>query len=151
MSTKTKQYAQQCIASAGFAVMTSEFAWQLRPDLWASAQDCAMSFKRSIQPDGTQRLIAKLADGRQVPVVTRSTNELERRLEWVIGVKVVELVNDTQPAVASTQPLPTEFKRLAEEKLAKLKELAAQDLQPHDCTLNKDILAARRELELKAA
>lgn len=151
MSTKTKQYAFQCIAAAGFAVMTAEFAWQLRPDLWASGQDCAMSFKRDTHVDGTQRLNAKLADGRQVLVITRSTTELERRIEWVTGVKVVELVNDTMPVFASAQPLPDEFKRRAEERLARLKDLAAQDLQTQDCALNKDILAARAELGLKAA
>lgn len=152
MSTKTKQYAFQCIAAAGFAVMTAEFAWQLRPDLWASGQDCAMSFKRDIHVDGTQRLNAKLADGRQVLVITRSTNELERRIEWVTGVKVVELVNDTKPVFAlNHQPMPAEVVRQAEAKLDKLHELAGQELPAHDCSLRKDILAARAELGLKAA
>lgn len=151
MSTKTKQYAHQCIAASGFAVMNSNFAWQLRPDLWASAQDCGVGFNRNVTVEGAQRLTAKLHGGGNVLVLTKSTDMLEKRIEWVTGQKVLELCPEVQPIVTFSSPVTTEFKRLAEEKLADLQSLAEQDLPAHDCSLRRDILAARRELGQMAA
>lgn len=47
MTTRSTYYTHQCIAAAGFAVMDKRVAWELRPDLWASAQDCGLTFRKS--------------------------------------------------------------------------------------------------------
>lgn len=88
MSTKTQQYAHQSLAACGFAVMNSQVAWRLRPDLWASAQDCGMDFTSKLSIPDTQRLSVKLL-GLDTPVVvlTRSLDQLEQRIEWVTGFK----------------------------------------------------------------
>jgi hypothetical protein len=151
MSTKTKQYANQCLAGSGFAIMNSNFAWMLRPDLFASAQDCGVGFNRNIAVEGTQRFIATFSDGQKAIVISRSPEALERRIEWVAGLKVVGLASDTPPVIAIKQPANDEYQRLADERKAELKDLAGQELPPHECALRKDILAARRELGILVA
>lgn len=145
---KTLIYMHQCLAGAGFAVMDIQIAYRLRPDLWSSGQECAMSFRTPMIPEGCQRYIAKLASGRTVNVFARSADALSRRLEWVTGEAVIDLSNaerEQQQPVAVTPPQPTNDKR------AKLEALAIQEPPAHDCALRKDILAARRELEALAA
>lgn len=151
MTTKTKQYAHQCLASAGFAIMAPTFAWQLRPDLWASPQDCGVSFASGITAEGAKRLLARFADGTQAPILTRSLDMLEKRIEWVAGQKVVSLSEPKQPEQGRVIRAPSDVERQAESKRANLRDLAAQELPAHDCALRKDILAARSELGLKAA
>lgn len=151
MSTKTQQYANQCLASAGFAIMSPVFAWQLRPDLWASPQDCGVSFASGIPADGAKRLLARFADGTQAPILTRSMDLLEKRIEWVAGQKVVSLSDPKQPEQSRVIRAPTDVERQAEANRAKLRDLAAQEPPAHDCAMRKDILAARKELGLKAA
>lgn len=145
---KTLIYMHQCLAGAGFAVMDTVVAFMLRPDLWSSGQECAMSFRTPMVPEGCQRYIAKLASGRTVNVFARSADALPRRLEWVTGEAVIDLSNaerEQQQPVAVTPPPPTNDKR------AKLEALAMQEPPAHDCALRRDILAARRELEALAA
>ncbi len=145
MSTKTQQYAHQSLAACGFAVMSSVIAWKQRPDLWASAQDCGMDFTAKLTIPDTQRLSAKLAGlDSQVLVLTRSADDLSKRIEWVTGYKVesmgagVGVVNET-PA----PPLITEQQRQATAGRERLEKLAAMELPAHDCQLRREILAAR--------
>lgn len=92
MSTKSKTYIHQSLAACGFAVLSASVAWKLRPDLWASAQDCGMDF-RSADVEGTQKVTAYLAGIGPVSVLTRSLDLLDSRIEWVTGC-FVEAIND---------------------------------------------------------
>lgn len=144
MSTKTQQYAHQSLAACGFAVMSPVIAWKQRPDLWASAQDCGMDFTAKLAIPDTQRLSAKLAGlESQVLVLTRSTDELSKRIEWVTGHKVeslgAEVVNETAAAVQ----LITEQQRQATAERERLEKLGAMEPPAHDCRLRREILAAR--------
>lgn len=118
---KTLIYMHQCLAGAGFAVIDIQIAYRLRPDLWSSGQECAMSFRTPMIPEGCQRYIAKLASGRTVNVFARSADALSRRLEWVTGEAVIDLSNaerEQQQPVAVTPPQPTNDKRAKLEALA---------------------------------
>lgn len=152
MTTKTKQYAYQALAASGFVVMSSVVAYRLRPDLWTSGQECSMDFRR-FDIEGTQRMTAKLAGVGPVLVLTRSTDMLANRILWITGYQVEELKAEDGEATQQKAPsaISLESKRLASEKRQRLEQLAAQEPPAHDCTLRKDILAARRELESLAA
>lgn len=152
MTTKTKQYAHQALAASGFVVMSSVVAWRLRPDLWPSGQECAMDFKR-FDIEGTQRMTADLEGVGTVMVLTRSTDMLADRIHWVTGYQVRALKADNGEQIQQQAPAGAsmEAKRIADEKRHALERLAAQEPPAHDCTLRKDILAARRQLEALAA
>jgi hypothetical protein len=107
MTTKTMQYAHQSLAACGFAVMRSTVAWQLRPDLWASAQECGTGFSPS-NVEGAERVIATLSGVGEALVLTRSMDRLAERIEWVTGHKVERLANegDRPQAVVASDAVP---------------------------------------------
>ena len=150
MTTKTQQYAIQSLAASGFAVMRSTVAWQLRPDLWGSAQECGMDFGKAFV-EGAKRLNVTLEGVGSVQLLTRSTDLLAERIQWVTGIKVLK-IEEEKPAVPVQEKQPlTEGQKKAAERLQELKKLAAQDLPAHDCALRRDILAARHELGMVEA
>ena len=146
MSTKTKQYAIQSLAACGFAVMRSTVAWQLRPDIWSSAQECGMDFSR-IDVEGAQPISVTLAGIGIVPVLARSLDRLAERIEWITGHQVlkVEAGQTASPTNSSLQTIP-EAQKATAKKLENTRALAAQEPPLHDCPLRREILAARREL-----
>jgi len=94
MSTKTRLYIDQSLAACGFAVLSSQIAWKLRPDLWSSAQECGVSFAPRLQ-DHLQvlKVTAHLAGIGPVSVLTRSLALLDSRIEWITGCQV-EAIDD---------------------------------------------------------
>lgn len=149
---KTQLYATQSLAACGFAVMASVAAFRLRPDLWASGQDCAFDFKpNSTRIEGTSRVMATIPGVGIMPVLTRSTDQLAQRIEWVTGFKVEKIENEPTEKPAPSLAAKTEAERKEDERLAQIKALAAQEPPAHDCHLRKEILAARAEVEKLAA
>ena len=146
MTTKTQQYAIQSLASGGFAVMRSTVAWQLRPDLWSSAQECGIDFSGKVAIEGVTRLNVTLDGVGVVPVLTRSMGHLAERIQWVTGRMVLKIEEEQPAAPVQEKTAPTEAQKKSAERLQELKKLAAQEPPAHDCALRKDILAARREL-----
>lgn len=141
-------YALQCLAASGIAVMNSSIAWKLRPDLWASGQDCALGFNRLLTIPGARRYVAILMDGMvgEVIVLARSDDMLEKRLEWLTGHKVEKLFDYVEPT--HTEPPAMNTTQVAHlERLNRLRKLANMTLPAHDCALRKDILAARTDLK----
>ncbi len=151
MTTKTRQYAIQSLAACGFAVMRSTVAWQLRPDLWSSAQECGIDFSGKVALDGVTRVNVTLDGVGVVPVLTRSMGHLAERIQWVTGHMVLKIEEEQPAAPVQEKPPLTEGQKKAAERLQELKKLAAMELPAHDCALRKDILAARRELGWKVA
>jgi len=153
MTTRSTWYTHQCIAASGIAVMDSRIAWELRPDLWSGAQDCLMTFRKNQNPDGVQRMMAMFEGYGHVLVLTRSLDNLEKRLEWIVGRPVLAL----QPAESEAQPVVREdFTRRevnAKEaaRLEQVRKLAKEVAPSHDCQHRRDILAARAELGLPVA
>lgn len=98
MTTKTHLYINQSLAACGFAVLSSQIAWKLRPDLWSSAQDCGISFSpRPVDHPHVRKVTAHLAGFGPVPVLTRSLDLLASRIGWITGY-AVESINDEEGA-----------------------------------------------------
>lgn len=149
MSGKKMQYACECAAASGFAILDMTIAMTLRPDLWSSAQDCWFAFRGEVALPGTKAVLASL-DGLNEPVIvlTRSTNRLAERIEEVTGRHAVVL-GDYQPAPKpqpAESPLVAENRRRQEEKTAEYRKLAAEQLPSHDGPHKAAILEARAEL-----
>lgn len=148
MSTITKRYVAQCLAGSGFAVLDSRIAWQLRPDLWASGQDCAMS-GWAIDVPGTVRMSAEIAGYGRVRILARSADNLAQRIEWIVGAKVehLEAVSEAEKPSDDQAAWQSAVAARAEaERLEKLRALAAQEVPGHECHLRKEILRAREEV-----
>jgi hypothetical protein len=143
MSTKTKQYVHQSLASSGFAVMSSVVAYRLRPDLWASGQECSF-FKRGMLVENVERMTVTVEGLGDVLVLTRSTDMLAKRFEWVTGFKVEKIATALEQS-APVEVVYSESRRQAD-KQKKLEALSSQELPDHDCHLRREIMAARTEL-----
>lgn len=147
MTTKTQQYAIQSLAACGFAVMRSTVAWQLRPDLWSSAQECGIDFSGKVTLEGVIRVNVTLDGVGVVPVLTRSMGHLAERIQWITGYMVLKIEEEKPAATVPDESRPmTAAQKKAAEHLQSLRKLAVQDLPVHDCALKRDILAARQEL-----
>lgn len=146
MSNKAAIYTHQCLAGAGFAVIDSQIAWRLRPDLFASGQDCAITIYKRVLVEGAKLFTVKIAGIGPVKVLARSERNLAQRIEDVIGITVEEITPYEAPAV----PEPVRGYGTAEherkQRLIKLHNLAAQEPPSHGCVRRQEILAARAEL-----
>ncbi len=153
MSDRSTSFALQCLAASGIAIMDPRIAYELRPDMWASLQDCAITFRKKQKADRVLRMTATLEGIGPVLVLARSLDQLAQRLEWVIGRAVLDL----KPAEAES-PLAaqTDFNRIAvnakeAERLELVRKLAKEVPPVHDCQHRRDILDARVELGLPVA
>lgn len=148
MSHRSEKYARQAIAASGLVILDPRIAFELRPDLWASAQDCRITFRRAHKFEGTHRVTATIEGYGEVLVCTRSLDALEQRIQWVAGRRVLSV----KPAEADAAPPPAapplhrEAQSKEAERLAELHKLAAQEPPSHDCHARREILAARAEL-----
>ena len=153
MTTRSTWYTHQCIASSGIAVMQPRIAYELRPDLWASDQDCFMTFRKAQNVEGVQRMTVTFEGYGPVLVLARSLDNLEQRLQWIVGRPVLNL----KPAEAEAPPAAqTDFNRIQvnakeAERLELVRKLAKEVAPPHDCQRRRDILAARVELGMPVA
>jgi len=148
MTTRSTWYAHQCIAASGLAIMASRIAWELRPDLWSGAQDCAITFRKKQNVDGVQRVVATFPTYGEVLTLARSLDNLEKRLEWIVG-EAPTAIADWQPEVPAVSPklaAKREANRKEIERLEELRKLATQVPPSHDCHARREVLAARREL-----
>lgn len=153
MTTRSIWYTHQCIAGSGIAVMDARIAWELRPDLWSGAQDCAFTFRKNQKPDGVLRMMATLEEYGPVLVLARSMDNLEKRLEWIVGRAVLALNPADQEALTADRVdfNQREVSAKEAERLDGLRKLATEDMPSHDCQRRRDILAARSELGLPVA
>ena len=152
MSSRSTRFALQCISSSGLAIMDPRIAYTLRPDMWGSQQDCSLTFSKRQVIAGTQRITATVDGFGAVLVLTRSLDNLAKRVEWVIGRPVLELrpaepeqAPDKRPDLVRNQ---VEAKEAARMEL--VCKLAQEDPPSHDCHRRREILAARAELGIAA-
>lgn len=148
MSTVVQRYAAQCLAGSGIAVMASPIAWQLRPDLWGSAQDCALSAGWRMVLPGTQAMEADIEGMGPVRVLVRSQDRLMERIGWIVGatVRTVRQAADEAAPRPMATPLQTDAQRRAVEEQEQLLKLAAMQPPAHDCPQRREILKARQTL-----
>lgn len=151
MTTRSTWYTHQCIAASGLAVMDSRIAWQLRPDLWSGAQDCAFTFRKQQNVDGAKRIVATFPSYGEVQVYARSLDNLGKRLEWIVGEAPTAVVDwkPEAPAVSPQLAAKREHNRKEVERLEDLRKLATEEPPSHDCSRRREILAARLELGMQ--
>jgi hypothetical protein len=104
------QYTHQALAASGFAVIDSQVAMTMRPDIWNSGMVCAGEFAQKSTKNslggisGVMRMTARLSGlDRPVRVLTRSTDRLAERIEWVTGF-VVDKLEPEQVATSQVAP-----------------------------------------------
>lgn len=154
--SKAAKYIHEALASGGFAVIDAEVAATLRPDLWsrggAEAGGDLLLLRRTNQLvglRGVHRMTVRLRGiDRDLLVLTRSLDLLDRRIQWVTGREVVALEHEIQaPAAPARNDLTAGAARRAEEdRLRALRALAEQEPPSHDCSLRREILRAREEV-----
>lgn len=146
-------YAFDCIAASGFAVMSPAIAYELRPDLWACVADCARTLTTRDKIPGTQRMTATFEGYGPVLVLTRSLDNLAQRLQWIVGRKVIDIKHAAEEAPAIERPnfLHRQANAQEADRLEQARKLAAEEPPAHDCSLRREILAARREVEMLSA
>lgn len=96
--SKVQNYITQSLAAAGFAVINGSVAFELRPDIFASAQEAyryfiggagdvvARFFPGSLTLEAT---IEGITD--DVTIITKSADQLAERIGWITGRKVSNL------------------------------------------------------------
>lgn len=145
---KASNYAHQCLAGSGLAVMDSRIAWQLRPDLWSTGHDCACDRWSTTTAEGATRYLAHMNGLGPVHVLARSRDQLEQRLEWITGRRVSDVSpvqeKPAQEAANNAQAFAAKVRET--ERLNTLRKLAAQELPAHECHTRREILRARAEL-----
>lgn len=121
-------YAHTGLATAGLAVMSHRIAYELRPDLWASQQDCGIDFSRKFEATNVHRMLVTIEGYGTVLVLTRSLDRLAERIEWIVGRPVLDLgiaAPETPPA-----PKPDLLRReqINAERIANMRKMAAEPL-----------------------
>lgn len=152
MSSRSTTYAFQSIAASGLAVMSHRIAFELRGDLWSDIQGCLFDFEKEQNIYGAQRVFATFPSFGGVLVYARSLDNLEKRLQWIVG-EAPTAIADWQPEVPAVTPQQA-AKRDANlkeiERLEGLRKLAAEVPPSHDCHQRREILEARRQLGMAA-
>lgn len=145
-------YAFDSIVASGFAVMSPAIAYELRPDLWACVADCARTLTTRDKIPGTQRMTATFEGYGPVLVLTRSIDNLAQRLQWIVGRAVIDLkpAEEETPAVERPNLLHKQANAMEADRLEQARKLAAEEPPSHDCSLRREILAARRKLGIAA-
>lgn len=105
MPHRSEKYARQAIAASGLTILDPRIAFELRPDLWASAQDCRITFRRAQKFEGTHRVTATIEDYGDVLVCTRSLDALKQRIQWIAGRRVLAVKPAEADAVPPLRPL----------------------------------------------
>ena len=151
MNSKVARYLTESLAASGCAVVNSQIAYRHRPDTWATPTNCGGDF--SFTPTKLSQIIQRLgaalydvdfADGTSAPVAARSTHMLAERIEWLTGRAVLAI----RPYMALS-PVANATRSMTprqQERMERLKQLAAQEPPAHDCALRREILAAREKV-----
>lgn len=153
MSTTVIEYAEQQLAATGWAAVDLKIAMRLRPSLWGGIGTNALhDFGQSRH--SADSLLAHFPGARlyqatvesigRVKVLARHPQFLAERMAWILGLDVADVVEiDARPAIQTSAP----HQPKTDDKLVRVRLVAAQVPPAHNCTLRRDILAARAELE----
>lgn len=150
-------YTNQQLAACGFVFSDSTVAVTLRPDLFpngmAAAHDFAQARKtNTVTVRGTHQRLSVTLEGfdKPVPLLARSMARLAERITEATGFVVLNIAPEQPPAPAPQADVHAESKqRQQDAALDSIKKLAAQELQPYECSHNKQVRAARAELKAR--
>ncbi len=155
MSLTTYLHSQ--LAATGFCIVDASMAYLLRPDLFSGASAASGAIMTARKrgaikaANATEHVVELKGRAGGLQLLARFTDGLEARIAETTGLTVT--------AIRSPARLPQGMReaqrehvavanadRVREAKVAKLRELADQELPAHDCAIRKQILAARRDL-----
>jgi hypothetical protein len=121
-----------------------------------TAQDCMIDFGGAFQKGdleniatatNTHRLsVMFLGAERPVQVLARSLDNIEQRIEWLTGSRVVSVETRQDAPKPDKAPAFFEARNAKDEMLMRLRLKAEEDPPSHDCARRREILAARAEL-----
>lgn len=111
--SRVEQYTIQSLAHTGFAIVDSQWAVTLRPDLWGrnGGMEAAHDFMRAVNFLGginnVRRFTLRIKGRRDCIVLARGVAHLAQRIEWVTGEAVQELHQEAdEGGLIPTQPEP---------------------------------------------
>jgi len=117
--SKAVLYGQQCLASAGFVVWDNRVAMKVAPHLWnGDGLNCRHDFGRLYADQVLHHLLAptchqislNLEGFGPCLVLARSLDQIEQRVLWITGLRVVpagqELPAPAKPRVERPAPAP---------------------------------------------
>jgi len=162
MTNHPVTYVHQQLAAAGFVFIDARIAVEQRADLFSNGIHDHGMFLEARQRQAFSdhnfrgpllRLLATV-EGRAEPVelLARCPDRLAERVREVTGYVVTELrpmeAAKTTAAIAErqTRQNASSAERTRQEKIDKLRALAAKELPTYECSLRKEILEARRQL-----
>lgn len=97
---RLENYLHTSLSGAGFVILDSQIACTLRPDLWGTNGGMEASYEmhrphnqnkiRAIR--GTRFLLRLNGQPRDIEVIARSEDMLERRIHWATGLQVLDLI-----------------------------------------------------------
>lgn len=97
---RVETYVYSCLAGAGFVILDAEIACSLRADLWGghgglgAAHEMANARRRSkIAAIPGHRFLLRLeGHQRDIEVIAHDGDMLDRRIRWVTGKQVLDLI-----------------------------------------------------------
>lgn len=150
----SKQFIIRQLATTGWAPIHPGIAKLIDPDAYDGnlGRDLAIDQR---QPEQLLRFFPRTAICQAriegfgiVPILYRDPTVLAERIRFLTGGQV-ELIGDAAlPTIIEPIRIVEMVKRPhVDERLKRIKALAAQELPAHECSLRTDILKARAELE----
>ncbi len=112
MRDKAVQYTHAALTATGFAIVDPGIAFQLRPDLWATAFNCGADFSTDAEPlkhiaerRGAQLYAANLQGvDKPVAVLAMSLDQIQPRVLWITGRRLKSIAPWEQATDADAGP-----------------------------------------------
>lgn len=109
---RLENYLYTSLSCAGFVLLDAELACGMRPDLWGANGGMEASYEmhrphnaNKINAIPGQRFLLRLkGHGRDIEVIARSADQLDRRIEWCTGMKVLDLIDQAELEGVSAMP-----------------------------------------------
>lgn len=97
---RIENYLHTSLAGAGFVILDSQIACTLRPDLWGvnGGMEAAYEMARPHNQNkiaaipGDRYLLRLKGHPRDIEVIARNDDMLDRRIQWVTGKEIHELI-----------------------------------------------------------
>lgn len=148
--TTAADFIRQQLASTGWAPINQEIAGIIDPatgrdhQSFTAFQNTPTALVRTFQR--TRLYKAQVPGFGAVLVLARDDNFLAERMAWLgFPAASLEAVKVDRATNQGEKPVPR--KPRVDEAAERLRALAGQEPPAHDCTLRREILAARLELE----
>ena len=154
--SKAEDYIGQQLGAVGFVLCAPRISFMLRRDLWPTAAMCdatspaAKKYLGALASKMLLTLFTFEGEGLTGFGAAFNAEQLEKRIHDMYGIDVEITVVDSLMQPAPVQPghdPQAHAARVRDENLKKLRKLAVQELPSHECSLRREILAARAELE----